>query len=71
MHQQLHEGALVPPTDGVLHGFELGCVHIDAARQLLDSVLLTQAVHVFVTRGGGGAGRADGGSGGEQQWMRA
>lgn len=47
VHQQLHKGALVPAADGVLHWLELGGVHVNGARQLLDGLLLRQAVCVL------------------------
>jgi len=49
VHQQLHEGALITPADCILHGLELRGVHVNAARQLLDGLLLTQP-----ERAGGG-----------------
>lgn len=42
VHQQLHEGALVPPAHSVLHGLELAGVHVNSTRQLLDRLLLCQ-----------------------------
>lgn len=43
MHNHLHKGALVPFRDGVLHGLELGDVHIDVPRALGHCLLLCVA----------------------------
>mmetsp|Transcript_14348 Transcript_14348/g.25058 ORF Transcript_14348/g.25058 Transcript_14348/m.25058 type:complete len:208 (-) Transcript_14348:1098-1721(-) len=43
MHNHLHQGLLITPTHGVLHGTELGHIHIQVACELGNGLLLTVA----------------------------